>query len=240
MPDTLHQLRQLPDLAAEAFATWGHPNPAERSERTGKRGKLDSPPTPADLSTLDALRTDDHGLLFRLVQCVQVVMDDTGRDDWPDTTWTSLTAWLVDNHVAWRADPFCEEWITDETRRVHAELCQLTRQPKPWRAKCRDCNGLVILADNDGTEVPPEHAAYGFCTGCERTYAKGASMQALANIQPPMPLHSIAVLTDIPVKTLHRWDSHGWITTTTPDRKRGRLFDIAEVRTVAANTRMTA
>ena len=30
MTDTVQQLHELPDLAAECFATWGHPNPSER------------------------------------------------------------------------------------------------------------------------------------------------------------------------------------------------------------------
>lgn len=32
MTDTVQQLHELPDLAAECFATWGHPNPYRQTE----------------------------------------------------------------------------------------------------------------------------------------------------------------------------------------------------------------
>ena len=37
MTDTVQQLHELPDLAAECFATWGHPNPSERPVVAVKR-----------------------------------------------------------------------------------------------------------------------------------------------------------------------------------------------------------
>ena len=59
MTDTVQQLHELPDLAAECFATWGHPNPSERPVVAVKRIH---PKAPADLDTLDALRVDKLGL----------------------------------------------------------------------------------------------------------------------------------------------------------------------------------
>ena len=47
--DTVQQLHELPDLAAECFATWGHPNPSERPVVAVKRIY---PKAPADLDTL--------------------------------------------------------------------------------------------------------------------------------------------------------------------------------------------
>jgi len=70
MTDTVQQLHELPDLAAECFATWGHPNPSERPVVAVKRIH---PKAPADLDTLDALRADELGLLHRLAQCVRAV-----------------------------------------------------------------------------------------------------------------------------------------------------------------------
>ena len=57
MTDTVQQLHELPDLAAECFATWGHPNPSERPVVAVKRIH---PKAPADLDTLDALDCHDR------------------------------------------------------------------------------------------------------------------------------------------------------------------------------------
>ena len=48
--DTVQQLHELPDLAAECFATWGHPNPSDRPVVAVKRihplRALDEEPQP--------------------------------------------------------------------------------------------------------------------------------------------------------------------------------------------------
>lgn len=241
MTDTRQQLTQLPELAAEAFDTWGHPNPGPRTGGNSKRTRISAGDAPTDLATLDALRTDDHGLLFRLLQCVEVVNDETGQDDWPDeTSWTSICGWLLQHSPTWTRDRFCNDWITDEVHTVWRELATLTRQPKPWRSNCRDCpGGIVILVDADGNETDPEQAAFGLCIACRRTYAPGASMRALTDTQPPMPLSRIADLIGIPLRTLHRWRKEGTITPATQrvagadGLRRADLFDIADVRQAA-------
>lgn len=73
MTDTVQQLHELPDLAAEVYLTWGHPNPSEQPVVQVKRIH---PRAPADLDTLDALRPDKLGLLHRLAQCVRAVVED--------------------------------------------------------------------------------------------------------------------------------------------------------------------
>jgi hypothetical protein len=46
-------------------------------------------------------------------------------------------------------------------------------------------------------------------------------------------LAEAANLLGIPVKTLYRWDSAGLLSSTNPERKRGKTFDLASVRAVA-------
>ena len=72
MTGTTQQLHELPDLAAEVFLPWGHPNPTDRPAFTAKRVY---PPAPADLDALDCLRNDRLGLLFRLAECVRAVVE---------------------------------------------------------------------------------------------------------------------------------------------------------------------
>ena len=72
MTDTVQQLHELPDLAAEVFLTWGHPNPSEQPVVQVKRIH---PRAPADLDTLDALRPDELGLLHRLAHCVRAAAE---------------------------------------------------------------------------------------------------------------------------------------------------------------------
>ena len=106
MTDTVQQLHELPDLAAEVFLTWGHPNPSEQPVVQVKRIH---PRAPADLDTLDALRADELGLLHRLAQCVRAVVEDMHEHpgDLTDTpTWAGECGWLITHANTWRTDAF--------------------------------------------------------------------------------------------------------------------------------------
>ena len=151
MTDTVQQLHELPDLAAECFATWGHPNSSDRPVVAVKRIH---PKAPADLDTLDALRADKLGLLHRLAQCVRAVVEDMHEHpgDLTDTpTWASECAWLIAHAADWRADEFIHDWVSSEVRSIHRELCRVARV-HPVRAmhhQCSKCGNPSTLI-NDG------------------------------------------------------------------------------------------
>ena len=125
MTDTVQQLHELPDLAAEVFLTWGHPNPSEQPVVQVKRIH---PRAPADLDTLDALRPDELGLLHRLAQCVRAVVEDMPEHpgDLTDTpTWVGECDWLITHANTWHSSRWMA-WTSLPTRSVrNASLRQV-------------------------------------------------------------------------------------------------------------------
>ena len=135
--------------------------------------------------------------------------------------------WIEDQD--W-ADELAED-VTGLTRRVRAALGV---RPE-YRPRCRYCRDVVEPVEADThTATTWEACAYGLCKGCHRTYPKGPALDALAQVQAPMPLKEISEMTGVPLATLYRWYLAGAILPETNGKKRGSLFDLAKVRAVAS------
>ena len=155
MTDTVQQLHELPDLAAEVYLTWGHPNPSDRPVTTVRRIH---PRVPADLDTLDALRPDELGLLHRLAQCVRAVVENMPEHpgDLTDTpTWAGECDWLITHANTWRADAFLTDLVGSEVHAIHRELCRVARVHPPLKLQCPRCQAPVHLAPGGQYSRPP-------------------------------------------------------------------------------------
>ena len=149
MTDTIQQLHELPDLAAEVFLTWGHPNPTGRP--TIHTTRRVHPPAPADLDALDCLRAGRLGLLFRLSECVRAVGEDLHPhpgDLAEQPTWVSESEWLIAHHADWRDDGFLADWVGLEVADINRRLSRAARVQPPIRLECPRCRDpLRLLLD---------------------------------------------------------------------------------------------
>lgn len=226
MTNTIQQLHELPDLAAEVFLTWGHPNPTDRPAYRTKRVHY---PAPADLDALDCLRPDRLGLLFRLAECVRAVVEDmpTHPGDLSESpTWVGECAWLIAHHADWRDEPFLTDWVGSEVGEIHRDLSRAARVQPPIRLECPRCHDPLRLQQGGRwlrcdaghiIETGPEIERVGRLTSM--TYAELARELGIAE------------------GTLRRWRSDGLLL---PDEQRrgGQLvFNVESVRRVAAAVR---
>lgn len=209
MTTTRDMLARLPELAAEAFTCWGHPNPGERTD--GVR-TIPGPRVPIDVDTFDALRTDEGGLLADLSECVRIVWQEMDPDakaehpdphDWHEATWSSECHLLTASHDWWQAnlDQFDLGWVTDTIARTHRRLEQLTRQPKPARLRCPDCGDVLRVM---------EGGAYSYCdSGHEHPGPK--RLAATWYGKPPVPAADIESELGVKAATLRQWKARGKI-----------------------------
>ena len=222
--DTVQQLHELPDLAAECFATWGHPNPSERPVVAVKRIH---PKAPADLDTLDALRADKLGLLHRLAQCVRATVEDMPAHpaDLADTpTWASECAWLIAHAADWRADEFIHDWVSSEVQAIHRELCRVARVHPPLRLQCPRCQAPVHLAPG---------GQYYRCEN-EHIIDHWAEVKRMGQLVM-MTYSELADVTGVAEATIRKWASRKLIRAS--GRRAGSpTFDVESVRRVAART----
>lgn len=133
--------------------------------------------------------------------------------------------------------PFIEaaDWGEELARdviRITAEVRAALGIRPDYRPRCRKCKSVVIPVDADRRLTTWEACGYGACTGCDWTYPTGPALNALAQVQEPMPLAEISSLVGVPVKTLHRWYAEELIVPVN-GAKRKRVFDLAAVRAVA-------
>ena len=222
--DTVQQLHELPDLAAECFATWGHPNPSDRPVVAVKRIH---PKAPADLDTLDALRADKLGLLHRLAQCVRAVVEDMHEHpgDLTDTpTWASECGWLIAHANNWRGDAFLADWIGSEVRSIHRELCRVARVHPPLKLQCPRCQAPVHLAPG---------GQYYRCEN-EHIIDHWAEVKRMGQLVM-MTYSELADVTGVAEATIRKWASRKLIRAS--GRRAGSpTFDVESVRRVAART----
>ena len=147
MSDALTMLAEIPGLAAEAFATWGAPNPGDESGRTRRPAPGSKPP--ADLHRLVALAVPgeddpdrhDHGdgrLMLELLLAVRMVAEEWPEavPDWPSHDWVSVCRWLNDTANLWRCDQFAAGWVADSVARAWRGLRELCRVPREVILRC--------------------------------------------------------------------------------------------------------
>ena len=139
-------------------------------------------------------------------------------------------------HWDWISEQRWAVELAEDVQRIMATVkAQLGIRPE-YRPSCRKCGNTVIPVDSDRKLTSWEAAAYGACTGCEWTYPKGPALDALAHVQPPMPLAQIADITGVPLVSLRRYEDQGLITSV--GRKgNARTFDLAEVTDALATIR---
>ena len=133
-----------------------------------------------------------------------------------------------------------EELAEDVIRAAETVRRALGIRPE-YRPRCRWCpkdpvtgkRPLVHPVEAKTQAITTwEACAYGLCSRCGRTYPKGPALDALAQVQEPLPLAEIADLIGVPVKTLHRWHADGLIAPVEGGRRRW-VYDLAAVRAVA-------
>ena len=226
MTDTIQQLHELPDLAAEVFLTWGHPNP---TDRPAYRTKHVHPPALADLDALDCLRNDHLGLLFRLAQCVRAVVEDMPAhpaDIEATPTWTSESKWLIAHHADWRTDQFLSDLIGSEVAHIHRDLSRAARVQPPIRLECPRCHDPLRLQQG------------GRWLRCDAGHIieTGPEIERVGRLVS-MTYAELARELGIAEGTLRRWKHDGLLL---PDEQRrgGQLvFNVESVRRVAAVVR---
>jgi hypothetical protein len=176
-------------------------------------------------------------------------------ESWVRVLWEDLPELLELTEVATvrsEAAVLVEYWAFIETQQWGEELARdvsrITTEVRAalgirpeYRPRCRWCptdpvtkqRPLVHPVEaNTQALTTWEACAYGLCSRCGRTYPKGPALDALAQVQEPLPLTEIAGLVGVPVKTLHRWHADGLIAPVN-GKLRGKTFDLAAVRAVA-------
>ena len=219
-------LGELPTLAAEVFLTWGHPNPSgQRNDST--RGSS-TPRVPMDLTAWDALRPDEHGLLFELTQCVRLVTEEM-RDEgeqWPDLanppTWTGECAWLLGTEPWW-GERLWRDDLDHAITRVWADLARAARTPPPLHLAC----------PRAGCGWPVHPKAEGAYYQCEAGHIidHHAEIRRMGQIQE-MTSGELAEHMGVTKRTLRRWRESGALA---PCGTRGRepVWSVLDVRRAA-------
>lgn len=223
-PDVIQALHELTDLCAEALSTVavGSPNPGARTGRT-RRPRPGSKP-PVNLDLLDALAPEQagRGVQWELAQAVRAVWEDC--PELPlghEPSIAADCAWLLAHAGAWQPDPFLCEFVTDAVDTCYRLLQALVRTVSPLRLACPRC------------DFPLHVEAGGSYLRCEAGHVVDhhAEIRRVGEVQHAT-LGDIATMLDIPWSTLRNWREKGAISPI-PGRRRGQLFDIAEVREVA-------
>ena len=166
LADTVQQLHELPDLAAQAAP-----------HATGRRGGGDGirtapgskPPPGVDLDAIDVSHGRQHPhLLARLSGCVRAVVEERRRADlWhpepvteEDVSWASEVQYLLDTADWWTAESWCAEWIGTEVGVIHGKL---TRKAEAIgdASTCPVCGGPVTAHTTDTLMVAQ-------CEPCQR------------------------------------------------------------------------
>ena len=166
MTDTVQQLHELPDLAAQAA-----PHATGRSGggdgiRTAPGSK---PPPGVDLDAIDVSHGRQHPhLLARLSGCVRAVVEERRRADLcprgpfgeQDVSWAPEVQYLLDTADWWTAESWCAEWIATEVGVIHGKLTRKAEELVD-STKCPTCGGPVTAHTTDTLMVAQ-------CEPCQR------------------------------------------------------------------------
>jgi hypothetical protein len=241
-------LAELPNLLDELARCL-----TERGDTTGgKPGKISGSPPPLRLDVLHLVDDrrkpgwegedpriqqleDRYGATATLESWTRVVWEEMRNDrpEMADHPTVRTEASVLVEVWSWIEDrQWAEELAEDVTGLAGKVRAALGVRPE-YRPRCRYCRDEVIPVEaNTHTLTTWEACAFGLCKGCKHEYAKGIELDALGQVQEPLPLKDVAEMTGLPLATLYRWYVVGAISPTA-GQKRGKLFDLAAVRTVA-------
>ncbi len=195
MKATTDHLAEIPELAAEAWATRG--TRAITGETAGAR-TVPGSRCLADLDRLVALdpaHADGLGVLSTWVRHVADEMDEAGHGhDWPADTVAAACSWLT---AAW---PWCqgrgwEDELADDVRRLWGSLRHICGrvEPKPLPCLTYGCPGT--LSEVDGMlECQIGHRHDGL-----RKWRH----------HPSMPIPAVAEAFKVKERTLRHWAATG-------------------------------
>ena len=224
-PSPRDMLARIPDMAAEAYLTWDapNPNPGERSDKTGRRSHVHQP-APTNLSTLVAL-DPLHGLLPTITECVRIIWEQMPAPDRPPLqhppTWSGETGWLLATVTWWQShlDECDLGWVEDAIAAAYRELARLTREPEDKPVLCGRCRIGAL---------EQVHDAMWECHACGHTVTVRA-----------VTLKQAAAEVDVPLRTLQDWANRpGLLRPILDGGPRTRLFDLGDIRRVAAEKRL--
>lgn len=185
---------------------------------------------------------DRYGAAATLESWVRVMFEEILEDDRPElaehataATETSVLLevwdWIIEQ-------PWAGE-LADDVTSLASQVRNALGIRREYQPRCRYCRDLVHPVEGDTQHRTTwEACAYGLCSGCGATFPKGPALDALAQVQPPIPLREVADLVGVPLRTLQRWDQTGVIKPA-PESvgRRGRLFDLADVQAAATRVR---
>lgn len=182
---------------------------------------------------------DRFGVVASLESWTRVVCEEIGPDrpDMAEVATVRTECSVLLEVWDWIEDQqWAEELAEDVSKLTGRVRAALGIRPE-YRPRCRYCRNRVKPVDADGNLTSWDACAYGACTGCPEKYPPGPALAALAAVQAPIALKEIAEQLSMPLRTLQRLaerqvikpapDQHG--------KRRGRLFDLAEVRDAIKN-----
>ena len=208
--DTPAQLAQIPDMAAELWASGratgdsGDPKPGQVRPHRAK------PSTPIDLDRHDILRTDEHGLLAELSQAVRAVWEDhPGVALSNPPTWAGECSWLLANVALWDSDQFLSAFVSDAAWLVWRTLDRALHRPVPARLTCPACGGR--LAESAGGWVT--------CRDCASQFPGRERIASQMIRKRDMTTDEIAAEFHIDPARLRKWAERGLVKPTNPGCK---------------------
>lgn len=179
---------------------------------------------------------DRYGATATLESWTRVVCEEmrTDRPEMADNPTVRTEASVLLEVWPWLEDRQWAENLADDVTHLANRVRAALGVRAEYRPRCRYCADVVEPVEAETHHVTSwEACAYGLCKGCRKTYPKGPALDALGQVQEPLPLKDVAEMTGLPLATLYRWYVVGAISPANGGPKRGKLFDLAAVRAVA-------
>ena len=222
---TVERLREIPDLAAQAYTSRDTPHRGGRgagraSAAPGPRvsssapipthlrkrggGKLAGSPIPAEVACWDLLRDDEHGLIQELIEACEAIRGDMEQPpDLPASTWAAVCSDLLGLSDWWQSDDLLHDWVSSSVTHVHSSLSRWVGDPRQVRLTCTRCGGrLAVERAGDS----PNAAAAVVCGDCGHVW-HAATVAHEATMRTPLPVTEIAERLGVPLRTVQRYAS---------------------------------
>lgn len=203
--DMLQILAEIPGLAAEAFITWDHPNPAPKADRH-TRTVPDSTPN-LRVDAWDVFRTDHKGDL-RLLHgwCISIdEASDSELGPLPERTptWAGCSRYLAETHHWWSEHADIAKPCRNEIADVWHSLRRLARVRPPKTYPCTT-DGCTEVAH---TEPGGQWLRCGAGHQVEGIAAARARLQR----EGPRTAAQIEEAYGVKAATIRQWKARGLI-----------------------------